>query len=100
MTEVTAKYKLFLAVGMVVTGTLNTISTKERFQFAAFLLANNGAFSSWTYTRIYRQLGNRISHLENPVVTWKQRQPTVFSKSEIVSNSKTFPSLRLKLKSS
>ena len=33
MTEVTAKYKLFLAVGMVVTGTLNTISTKERFQF-------------------------------------------------------------------
>ena len=39
MTEVTAKYKLFLAVGMVVTGTLNTISTKERFQFAAFSLA-------------------------------------------------------------
>ena len=35
MTEVTAKYKLFLAVGMVVTGTLNTISTKERFQFDA-----------------------------------------------------------------
>lgn len=28
MSEVTAKYKLFLAVGMVITGTLNTISTK------------------------------------------------------------------------
>ena len=56
MTEVTAKYKLFLAVGMVVTGTLNTISTKERFQFI-FL------HSDWS------KIGR--AHLEVSPPSWK-----------------------------
>ena len=53
MTEVTAKYKLFLAVGMVVTGTLNTISTKERFQFDFrhfyWLKMGSGLFGNITF---------------------------------------------------
>ena len=62
MTEVTAKYKLFLAVGMVVTGTLNTISTKERFQFHArnFHLLKMGKGS----------LGNITFKLETNLFTW------------------------------
>ena len=63
MTEVTAKYKLFLAVGMVVTGTLNTISTKERFQFDFrhfyWLIIGSGP------------LGNITFKLETKLFTWK-----------------------------
>ena len=59
MTEVTAKYKLFLAVGMAVTGTLNTISTKERFQF-------NFLHSDWS------KIG--CSHLEISPPSWKQNK--------------------------
>ena len=59
MTEVTAKYKLFLAVGMVVTGTLNTISTKERFP--AFLLADNWERPTWKH---HFQVGNQVIYLE------------------------------------
>ena len=63
MTEVTAKYKLFLAVGMVVTGTLNTISTKERFQFDA-------RYFHWLIIWSGR-LGNIIFKLETKLFTWE-----------------------------
>ena len=63
MTEVTAKYKLFLAVGMVVTGTLNTISTKERFQFDA---------RHFHWLKMGRgPLGNINFKLETKLFTWK-----------------------------
>ena len=62
MTEVTAKYKLFLAVGMVVTGTLNTISTKERFQFNFCILI--GQELGTVTLKYHRLVGNKINHLE------------------------------------
>ena len=73
MTEVTAKYKLFLAVGMVVTGTLNTISTKERFQFdvrsSHWLKMGSGpvekCLSSWEPNYLLGNIGRLNSGIRN-----------------------------------
>jgi len=79
MTEVTAKYKLFLAVGMVVTGTLNTISTKERFQFRPFYWLKMGSGS----------YGNITFKLETKLFTWKHSKLFIHVTKHFLNVTKT-----------